>query len=104
MAENMKMRVKRVDDVAHVVVLMMHPMETGQRKDPRTGQAYPAHFIQRVTATLNGRPFLSVQCGPAISANPVFGFRVQGARAGDKVAVAWEDNKGETARTEATVA
>jgi sulfur-oxidizing protein SoxZ len=104
MAESMKMRVKRVDDVAHVVVLMMHPMETGQRKDPRSGQVLPAHFIQRVTATLNGRTVLGVQCGPAISSNPVFGFRIQGARAGDKVAVAWEDNKGDSARTEATIA
>ena len=104
MAEPMKIRAKMVDGSAHVFVLMIHPMETGQRKDPRSGQAYPAHFIQHVTATINDKPVLNVQCGPAISKNPMFGFRVKGAKAGDKVVVAWEDNKGEKARTEATIA
>ena len=37
MAEPMKIRTKMVDGSAHVFVLMMHPMETGQRKDPRSG-------------------------------------------------------------------
>ena len=62
------------------------------------------HFIQQVTATINDKPVLNVQCGPAISKNPMFGFRVKGAKAGDKLVVAWEDNKGEKARTEATIA
>ena len=79
-------------------------METGQRKDPRSGQVFPAHFIQHVLATLNDKPVLDMQCGPAISKNPVFGFRVKGAKPGDKLVVAWEDNKGEKARSEATIA
>jgi sulfur-oxidizing protein SoxZ len=45
-----------------------------------------------------------MQCGPAISKNPVFGFRVKGAKPGDKLVVAWEDNKGEKSRAEATIA
>lgn len=104
MAEPMKIRAKMVDGVAHIFVLMIHPMETGQRKDPRSGQAYPAHFIQHFTATINDKPVLSMQCGPAISKNPVFGFRVKEAKSGDKLAVSWEDNKGEKARAEATIA
>lgn len=104
MSEPMKIRAKMVDGSAHINVLMIHPMETGQRKDPRSGQVYPAHFIQHVTATINDKPVLNLQCGPAISKNPMFGFRVKGARAGDKLAIAWEDNKGEKARAEATIA
>jgi len=104
MAENMKMRARLAGDIAHVVVLMMHPMETGQRKDPKSGQSFPAHFIQRVTATLNDRPVLDLQCGPAISKNPLLGFRVKGARPGDRVAVAWKDNRGASARAETTIA
>jgi sulfur-oxidizing protein SoxZ len=104
MAEPMKIRAKMVDGAAHIVVLMIHPMETGQRKDPRSGQAYPAHFIQHVTATVNDKPVLDMQCGPAISKNPVFGFRVKGAKPGDKLVIAWEDNKGEKSRSEATIA
>ncbi len=104
MAEPMKIRAKMVDGAAHIFVLMIHPMETGQRKDPRSGQAYPAHFIQSFTATINDRPVLNMQCGPAISKNPVFGFRVRDAKTGDKLVVTWEDNKGEKSRAEATIA
>ncbi|MDP2852111.1 MAG: thiosulfate oxidation carrier complex protein SoxZ [Gallionella sp.] len=104
MAEPMKIRTKLVDGSAHIVVLMIHPMETGQRKDPRSGQAYPAHFIQNVTATVNDKPVLVAQLGPAISKNPLLGFRVKGAKAGDKLAIGWEDNKGEQARAETTIA
>lgn len=104
MAETMKIRARMVDGAAHVVVLVMHPMETGQRKDPKSGQPFPAHFIQRVTATINDRPALNLQCGPAIAKNPIFGFRVKGAKPGDRLAITWQDNKGEQARTEATIA
>lgn len=104
MAEPMKIRTKLVDGAAHIVVLMIHPMETGQRKDPRSGQPFPAHFIQNVTATVNDKPVLVAQLGPAISKNPLLGFRVRGARAGDKLAIGWEDNTGEKARAEATIA
>ncbi len=104
MSEPMKIRAKMVGGSAHIAVLMIHPMETGQRKDPRSGQAFPAHFIQHVTATINDKPVLNLQCGPAISKNPMFGFRVKGAKAGDKLVIAWEDNKGEKARSEATIA
>ncbi len=104
MAEPMKVRARLVEGSAHIAVLMMHPMETGQRKDPRSGQPYPAHFIQEVTVTLNDKAVFVAQCGPAISTNPLFGLRVKGAKAGDKVAIAWRDNKGESARAEAVVA
>lgn len=103
MAEQMKVRAQLKDDVAEVKVVMMHPMETGQRKDPRTGEVFPAHFIQQVTATLNGKTVLSGQWGPAIAKNPFVGFRVKGAKAGDKVVVSWQDNRGETGSTEAVV-
>lgn len=104
MTENMKIRARMIDGAAHVVVLVMHPMETGQRKDPKTGQVVPAHFIQKVSATLNERHVFSVQCGPAVAKNPIFGFRVKGARPGDRIAVSWRDNRGEQGRTEATIA
>ena len=103
MADPMKIRARMIDGAAHVTVLMIHPMETGQRKDAR-GQVLPAHFIQHVTATVNDRPVLNMQCGPAISRNPMFAFRVKDARPGDRVVIAWQDNKGDKARGETMVA
>ena len=104
MAEPMKIRATIEGDVANVKVLMNHAMETGQRKDAKTGQLIPAHFIQTVTAQLNGKTVLEAQWSQAVSKNPFLGFKVKGAKAGDKVAVSWADNKGDKNSAEAAVA
>jgi sulfur-oxidizing protein SoxZ len=56
-----------------------------------------------VSATLNGRPVMSAQWGPAVSKNPFLQFVVKGGKAGDKIAVTWVDNKGDKRTDEATV-
>jgi sulfur-oxidizing protein SoxZ len=104
MAEPMKIRATLAGDVAEIRVLMNHPMETGQRKDAKTGQLVPAHFIQTVKAELNGKPVLEAQWSGGVSRNPFLGFRVKGAKAGDKVTVSWTDNKGDQNSAEVTVA
>src|SRR5574340_1024429 len=96
MAEPIKIRAQLKGDVAEVKVLMNHPMETGNRKDPKTGQTIPLHFIQRVTATVNGAVVYEMQWSQAISRNPFLGFRVHGVKAGDRLAVAWVDNTGDS--------
>jgi sulfur-oxidizing protein SoxZ len=100
----MKIRATLSGDVADVKVLMFHPMETGLRKDPATGEIIPLHFIQRVLATHNGKTVLDAQWSQAVSKNPFLHFRVKGARAGDRITVGWEDNKGEKASIDATLA
>jgi sulfur-oxidizing protein SoxZ len=91
-------------DAAVVKCLMQHPMETGFRKDAKTGQVIPAHFINHVTATVADKTVLDAQWGGAISANPFLEFKVNGAKAGDKVVISWEDNKGEKDSADATIA
>lgn len=103
MAEPMKIRAKLEGDVADVKVLMNHPMETGQRKDAKTGQTVPAHFIQNVTAAVNGKTVVDAQWGVGISKNPLLGFKVKGVKAGDKVTVSWVDNKGEKNSADAAI-
>ena len=103
MADPMKMRVTLAGDIANVKVLMNHDMETGLRKDAKTGQLIPAHFIQNVTASLNGKPVMEAQWGSAISKNPFLEFKIKGAKAGDKVAVDWVDNKGDKNHIEDSV-
>jgi sulfur-oxidizing protein SoxZ len=102
MADPMKIRATLQGDVADVRVLMAHPMETGQRKDP-AGNVVPLHFIQTITAQLNGKPVFAADISQAISRNPVFAFKVKGAKAGDKLAITWTDNKGEKRTDEVTV-
>ena len=103
MASPMKVRAQLKGDFADIKVLMSHPMETGQRKDPKTNQPFPAHFIQHFTVEVAGKVVVQAETGTAISTNPVFGFKVKGAKAGDKVVVKWQDNKGESRTDEATV-
>lgn len=94
MASGMKIRAQLKNGMTEVKVLMSHPMETGRRKND-AGDVEPAHFIQTVTATLNGKVVLEAQWGTGISKNPYLTFRLKSAKAGDKVAVEWLDNKGE---------
>lgn len=102
MADPMRIRAQAQGDKAVVRVLMSHEMETGQRKDA-AGATIPAWFIREVTASHNGRPVLTAQWGPSISKNPFLQFNVKGAKAGDKIAVTWIDNRGDKRTDEATV-
>lgn len=100
--DNMKMRAQLKGDVVEVKVLMSHPMETGLRKDD-FDRLIPAHFVQLLTATLNGKPVLEAQWGTGISKNPYLTFRLKGVKVGDIVAVTWHDNHGATATQEIAV-
>ena len=103
MADPMRIRAQAQGGNAVVRVLMSHEMETGQRKDS-AGKVIPARHITDVTATLNGKPVFKAEWGPAVAKNPFLQFTVKGAKAGDKIAVTWKDNRGDSRTDEATVA
>ena len=99
----MKMRATLANGYTDVRVLMTHPMETGQRKDP-DGKLIPMHFIQNLTVKVNGKTVVEGETSQAVSRNPVFTFRIKGGAKGDKVEVSWVDTEGESNKTEAAVA
>ena len=102
MADNIKMRAQLKGDVTEVKVLMSHPMETGRKKDD-FNRLIPAHFVQLITASLNGKTLLEAQWGTGISKNPYLTLRLKDAKVGDTVTVTWHDNLGETATHNITV-
>jgi sulfur-oxidizing protein SoxZ len=102
MTDPMRIRAQVAGGKATVRVLMSHEMETGQRKDA-AGKTIPAWYIQEVSAKLNGQTVMNAEWGPSISKNPFMQFNVKGAKAGDKIAITWKDNRGETRTDEATV-
>ena len=102
MSDPMRIRATVQGDVADVRILMRHPMETGQRKDAK-GEIVPAHFIQDVLVTHNGRTVVDAQWSQAVSRDPFLGLRVKGAKAGDKIVVTWTDNKGDKRTDEAAI-
>ena len=103
MAEPMKIRATLKGDIAELRVLMVHPMETGQRTD-NDGKLVPMHFIQEVQVRVNGKVALEGQISQAVSRNPVFSFRLKGIKAGDKLEIAWLDNRGERNQADAVIA
>ena len=102
MADPMRIRAQLAGTNATVRVLMAHEMETGQRKDA-TGKTIPAWHITDVTASHNGKTVLSAEWGPGVAKNPFLQFTVKGAKVGDKIAISWKDNRGDTRTDEAAV-
>ncbi len=96
MATGIKVRVKLKGHIAEVKSLMKHPMETGARKDPDTGELVPFHHIRQISFVNNGTPVLLVNCSTAVARDPYFTFRFRNAQAGDKFTVNWVDTRGET--------
>jgi sulfur-oxidizing protein SoxZ len=103
MANSIKVRAKVKDGVASIKCLISHPMETGVRKDKKTGEKIPAHFIQEVNCESGGKSVLNAQWNGSISRNPFLSFAFKGAKAGDTIKISWVDNKGESDSTEATL-
>jgi sulfur-oxidizing protein SoxZ len=97
------MRASNQDGVTTIKALISHEMETGTRKDKKTGEKIPAHFIQEVVCEHKGNKVLTANWGAAISKNPYLSFRFSGAAAGDTVKLSWVDNKGGKDSAEATV-
>jgi sulfur-oxidizing protein SoxZ len=102
-SKKIRIRAKMKGAVAEIKSLMSHPMETGLRKDKKTGKKIPAHYITEVTCTHKGKTVLVANWGPAISKNPYLSFEFKGAAKGDKVNISWVDNKGEKASADATI-
>jgi sulfur-oxidizing protein SoxZ len=103
MANTIKMRASLSGDVTTVKALMKHPMETGLRKDKKTGEAIPDHFIQEVVCEHNGKQVMLAEWGGSISQNPYISFMFKGAKAGDILKLSWTDNKGESDSAEEAI-
>ncbi len=103
MPEAIRMRIALEADVAVVKILMPHPMETGLRKDAVTGELVPMHYISHVVVSHNGRAVLDARTSRSVSRNPFLELRITGARAGDRIGVRWEDNRGESNALDAEI-
>ena len=104
MAKNsIKIRAKLKGDVVTVKALVKHPMETGLRKNKKTGKMIPAHFIQHVKCENNGKSVLDAQWGASISKNPYISFKFKDANKGDTFKLTWTDNTGKSEANEVKI-
>ena len=96
MTSSIKIRTRLSGDVAEVKSLVIHPMETGAREDPDTGELVPRHHITQLTFVNNGETVMVANFSTAVAKNPYINFRFRGAKAGDTLRVSWVDNLGDS--------
>ena len=94
MSESIRIRARLSGGLTEVRVLMLHPMETGLRKD-ETGAFVPAHYITTARVSSGERTLLQARMTLAVSRDPLLAFRFRGGKPGDPVSVSWTDNRGQ---------
>jgi sulfur-oxidizing protein SoxZ len=100
---SMKVKAKDKDGIVEVKALIKHPMETGLRKDKKTGKPIPAHFVQQVVVEHGGKTRVTADWSGGVSKNPLLFVKFKGGAKGDMVKVAWTDNQGGTDSAEAEI-
>ena len=103
MVQPIRIRARIDNGVAHVQILMPHPMETGMRQDD-AGQLVPAHHITDVVVTLGARTVFAARMSIAVSRDPLLSFRFTGAQTGQSLRVAWTDSRGQSRSDQAVIA
>ncbi len=88
--------------VVQIRTLIPHKMETGRRKNKKGGKI-PRFIINKVEATFNGKPVVTADFHPAVSANPYFSFYARVEESGTFKFV-WTDDKGGKVTTSKKVA
>ncbi len=90
-----KLKPKSRKGMIDIKALIKHPMETGERKNKKTGKNYPANYITDLIIAVNDKTVATGAIGFAISKNPYFRFKTPGNK-GDKVSVSYTDNQGKS--------
>jgi len=98
-----KIKLKKKSNGYDVLVLAKHPMETGNRKDKKTGKIIPAHYITSMKFAVNGNDTVEASLSQGVSTNPLIGTSLSDLKAGDVVSVSWVDNQDGGESAEATV-
>ncbi len=86
-------------EVITIKTLISHTMETGLRKDKKTGELIPRKIINKFTVTFNGETVFSADIDPAVSSNPYFEFSARVNESGTFKFI-WSDDDGSEYTTE----
>lgn len=103
MSNILKVKAKASDGSTSVKMMAKHVMETGQRKDKKTGQLIPAQFLQEIKVEHAGKVVFEANLGTAISKNPYLAFSFAGGASGDQLVMTWKENTGASATETADI-
>ena len=95
----------KAGEVFQVKTLISHKMESGQRKDKKTGKIIPRKIINKFTCSFNGKEIFSADIAPAVSANPFIAFSTKAVASGE-YEFSWHEDGGAvfTKKSKVTVA
>ena len=94
MKEQRKLKFKQIvnkGDLVQVKTLAEHEMESGVRRDEKTGVIYPRLIIYKVTARYNGKIVFKANWFSGVSANPYLAFYFKADKSG-LIEIEWEDD------------
>ncbi len=103
MASGTRIRTSTKDKLTTVQAILKHPMDTGNSRDPETGNMIPALFIETVTIHHGDKVIMTCDWSRAVSKNPYLSFSFTGAKTGDTVRISWQDSNGNTESKEAVI-
>jgi len=90
-------------EVITIKTLISHKMESGQRKDKKTGELIPRKIINNFKAEFNGKLVFETEIEPAVSSNPYIQFKMKVPESGE-VVFTWTDDDGSTYTTSKKIA
>ncbi len=76
-----------------IKTLLPHRMESGHRKDRKTGLNIPRLIVNKFVCRYNGEEVFRVDLRPAISSNPYIAFYAVATASGEMEFI-WEDDAG----------
>ena len=83
------------NEIITIKTLISHKMESGQRKDKKTGKIIPRMIINKFTVKFNDTQVFSADIQPSVSANPFMEFTVKVPESGEFEFI-WVDDSGKT--------
>lgn len=83
----------KIGEAITIKTLISHPMESGQRKDSKTGKVIPRKIINKFVAKYNGTDVFWMDMEPAVAANPYVEFAVKLTESGT-MRFEWTDDDG----------
>ena len=92
----------KAGQLIQIKTLYSHKMETGTRKDKKTGKLIPRMIINSFACKFNGKDVISATIHPALAANPYFAFYAKATESGT-FDFSWADDAGKKVSAQAKI-
>ena len=93
----------KAGEVIQIKTLISHKMETGLRKNKKTGKPIPRKIISDFVAKFNGKEVFKVKMQGGISANPYISFTTKVPASGE-FEFTWTEDTGKTWSSKKSIA